>query len=94
MTYQENAERPKELGALWIKTSKKGVQYMSGMIEIEGVKHAIVCFANKKSKDTQPDYKIMPNQPLRNSQQENQQALNNEGASENIEDVKVEDIPF
>lgn len=90
MSYQNNDDRPKELGALWVKTSKKGTQYMSGVIEVNGVKQQIVCFANKKTKDTQPDYRIMPSEPRENTPAQNQAALNNEGQ----EEVRVEDIPF
>lgn len=44
------------IGALWKCTSKKGTRYSQGSIEIDGVKHKIVIFANGyKKEDNQPD---------------------------------------
>lgn len=55
-----------ELGALWIKTSKNGVEYMSGTIN--GV--AVVCFHNDRKDDDdndeghrQPDWRVLKSQP-------------------------------
>ena len=51
----------KNMGALWLKTSDNGKKYMSGVVEIDGVKHQIVVFKNDhKNADTHPDYKIYP----------------------------------
>ena len=51
----------KNMGALWSKTSDKGKKYMSGIIEIDGVKHQVVVFKNDhKTADNHPDYKIYP----------------------------------
>jgi hypothetical protein len=52
-------EQQKSIGGLWIKNSKNNIQYMSGQIEINGQKINIACFANKKTKDTQPDFRII-----------------------------------
>lgn len=95
MTYQKNEGTP-AIGALWVKTSKKGTQYMSGTIEIDGQKMNIVCFANKKTKDSQPDYRILPSEdrpPRQQQEQEyNQAALSS--ASDDGREINVEDIPF
>lgn len=46
-------------GALWLQTSKQGKKFMSGVVEIEGVKTKIVVFKNDhKADDKHPDYKI------------------------------------
>jgi len=51
------------LGALWIHESQSGQKYMSGTIEIDGVKHGIVVFKNKfKEENKHPDYRILPKQ--------------------------------
>lgn len=87
MSYQNNEDRPKEIGALWVKTSKNGNQYMSGVVEIDGVKHQIVCFSNKKQKPNQPDYRILPSEPRDNTKAP-------VATSEVVGEVRVEDIPF
>lgn len=48
-----------KLGALWIKTGKKG-KFMSGVIKIDDVETKIVVFKNdRKESDKHPDYNIM-----------------------------------
>lgn len=47
-----------KLGALWVKTGKNG-KFMSGVVEIDGVKTNIVVFKNDhKENEKHPDYKI------------------------------------
>lgn len=46
---------PNEIGALWMKTSSKGTEYLSG--EISGVK--VVCFRATKKSERGPDYRVM-----------------------------------
>lgn len=59
----ENEKR--NIGGLWLKTSKAGNRFMSGSIEIEGKKHQFVVFKNKhKNGETHPDYVILPSTPL------------------------------
>lgn len=54
----------KDCGALWLNTAKSGTKYMSGVVEIDGVKHKIVVFKNNYKKDEkQPDYRIFPSEP-------------------------------
>lgn len=52
----------KNIGGIWIKESKKGVKYLSGSIEINGVKHKFTAFRNtyKKPDNNQPDYQLFP----------------------------------
>lgn len=51
----------KDMGALWLKTSKSGDKFFSGTVEINGEKHGIVIFKNNyKQKENQPDYRIFP----------------------------------
>ncbi|CAB4192301.1 hypothetical protein UFOVP1236_24 [uncultured Caudovirales phage] len=47
-------------GALWIKSSRGGVEFMSGEIELAGVKHRITVFRNgfKTETNKQPNYQI------------------------------------
>lgn len=47
---------------LWYQTSKKGLKYAKGKIEIDGKKYRIVLFKNNKQKDKQPDYNIIISQ--------------------------------
>ena len=57
------------IGALWLNESKKGNKYMSGNIEIDGVKHKILIFKNTKTKDEQPDYRIFAQTPRDSTEQ-------------------------
>lgn len=53
------AEEKKDAGALWLKTSKQGNKFMSGVVEIGGVKTDIVVFKNNyKKQENHPDYRI------------------------------------
>ncbi len=49
-----------KIGALWIKSSRGGVEFMSGEVEIAGVKQRITVFRNGYKNDTnkQPNYHI------------------------------------
>jgi uncharacterized protein (DUF736 family) len=50
------------IGALWLKDKANGGKYLTGNIEIDGVKHKIVVFKNdfKKDGEKTPDYRIFP----------------------------------
>lgn len=52
------------IGALWRK-EKNGNEYFTGNVEIEGIKHPIVIFANKykDGMENRPDFKIFPSKP-------------------------------
>lgn len=55
----------KDIGALWTKTSAKGLEFLSGSIEIsEGVRMEIVLFKNtRKNKPNHPDWNIFKSAP-------------------------------
>lgn len=58
------SEQRENIGALWLKESRNGNKFMSGVVEIDGVKHDIVVFKNNyKKEDKHPDYRIFPSQP-------------------------------
>ena len=47
-------------GAVWLKTSKNGLKYMSGILDVNGVEHDIAMFKNdKKGNDKAPDYRLV-----------------------------------
>jgi uncharacterized protein (DUF736 family) len=54
---------PNEIGVLWSKTSARG-DYMTGSVEIDGVKHPVVLFknGNKRNKKS-PDWRILKATP-------------------------------
>lgn len=57
----------KNIGGLWLKTGKGGAKFMSGSIEILGVKHKFIVFKNRyKTTEKHPDYIILPSNPLDN----------------------------
>jgi len=62
----------KDIGALWEKFSKNGNAYLTGYVEINGIRHRITVFANSfKQADTHPDFKIYP----ANEQQQQKQGF-------------------
>ena len=77
------SEKQKDIGALWLNVSKAGTKYMSGSVEIDGVKTKIVVFKNNyKEEEKHPDYKIYLSQP--------QGALAREEKAHEFKD----DVPF
>lgn len=52
-------KNPDEIGALWVKTSQSGTEYMTGTIN--NVK--VVAFRTRKTKDSQPDWRVMVSKP-------------------------------
>jgi len=47
------------IGALWLKESKEGKKYMSGIIEYPGMNMPFAVFKNEdKKSENQPDYYI------------------------------------
>lgn len=53
------ATSEQRIGALWIKSSRGGTEFMTGEVEIEGVKQRITVFRNGfKTTDKQPSYHI------------------------------------
>ena len=47
-------------GAVWLKTSKNGLKYMSGILDVNGVDHDIAMFKNdKKGNENAPDYRLV-----------------------------------
>lgn len=97
-------------GALWLKVSKNGLTFMSGVIEIAGQKHKIVVFKNKQKKtDKHPDYQILLSEDRQQGQQRQEQppkeemptiqteeSLSPEQAEEawGKQEINTEDIPF
>ena len=89
----------RDIGALWLKMGNKG-EYLSGYVEVNGVKVDLVCFKNGyKKSDKHPEWKILLSQPKNQSERNieaeeaNQEGRSNYGAVENPE-INVEDIPF
>lgn len=82
-----NNKNDDTLGALWVKNGAKG-QYMTGNIEIDGVKTNIVCFLNSNKKEAKhPDWRILRSVPQGTEQQNNP-------LPQREDEVRPEDIPF
>lgn len=52
---------PNEIGALWLKESKNGNSFFSG--KIDGVGDVVVFANTKKTKENQPDYRVLKSRP-------------------------------
>lgn len=85
----------KKIGALWKKRSQKGMDFMSGVIEIDNKKIFIVVFKNEKKTDKQPDYSILLSQPMgeRPPQTEQEEQVQAQPTQQDQE-VTIEDLPF
>ncbi len=86
---QVPSTKDNELGALWERSGKAG-KYMTGTIVVNDVATQIVVFANKKTKDGQPDWRILrsiPKDPATSKPQE-------EASQEVVEEINPDDIPF
>lgn len=58
-------EKQKPIGFLRNKTSKKGINFLTGSIEVNGEKIPLVVFQNtKKFSEDSPDYSMYVSQPL------------------------------
>lgn len=53
----------KKIGALWLKKSKEGKQYFSGVITDMRGDIPIVVFRNDKKEGKQPDFQIFISEP-------------------------------
>lgn len=58
------ASQEDKIGALWIKQSRGGAEFMSGEVVIDGVRQRITVFRNgyKTDENRQPDYHVFKEQ--------------------------------
>lgn len=86
-------DKPKmqELGALWVKTSSKGLVFMTGKIDGKDV----VLFANKDKKDSQPDWRVYLSEK-KEYQSSHNASPNAQNSTQDSDDggIQVEVIPF
>jgi len=83
-----------KIGALWERVGNKG-PWMSGEIEIDGVKHSVVVFKNTfKEKDTQPDWNILKSKPREGGQQRPAPQEQQTRSYHPVADVDDESVPF
>ena len=88
-------------GAVWLRVSKNGLKYMSGILDVNGVDHDIAMFKNdKKGNDKAPDYRLVI---TNNKEQESGQAVAENKESNPYQDFADEqqeielsdlDLPF
>jgi hypothetical protein len=94
----EHKKNPDKIGALWEKDSARG-PYMSGEVEIDGVKTRLVVFRNSyKEKDTQPDWNIMKSKPREGGDRQPAQQSSPQQPQTNsyhpVADVDDSSVPF
>jgi len=54
----------KSIGALWKRTSRKGVEYLAGDVKVDGKTIKLVVFENGTKKEPKhPDYKVFLSEP-------------------------------
>jgi uncharacterized protein (DUF736 family) len=80
----------RKIGALWLKETKDGKKYFSGVIEDLRGDIRIAVFKNdRKEKESQPDYQIIVSEERR--EQREQPA---DQTSTATDEVNLDDIPF
>lgn len=92
----------KKIGAAWIRKSKDGNEYFSGVLDLLGEDIQIAIFYNdKKENDNQPDFNIVRSGQMEKSEgQESGRrsfAKDNQGqtsAPKEDEEIDIESIPF
>ena len=82
MAYEKN---PNEIGALWIKTSKKGIEFMSGTIN--GVD--VVCFRANKKTEKQPDWNVLKSELRDDSKTRQRDAREAPRRDSQVDDVRT-----
>lgn len=84
----------RKIGDLWIKTSKDGKKYMSGVLEDLSGDIRIAVFKNdRKEKDSHPDYQILLSEDRKDQQRQETPRNENSGGNEG-DGIRLEDIPF
>jgi len=79
----------RKIGALWLKETKDGKKYFSGVLEDMRGEIRIAIFKNdRKEKENQPDYQIIVSEERRE-----QHALADQ-TSTATDEVNLDDIPF
>ncbi len=79
----------RKIGALWLKETKDGKKYFSGVLEDMRGEIRIAIFKNdRKEKENQPDYQIVVSEERR-EQREGQEQL-----SQGTDEVNLDSIPF
>ena len=91
-------------GALWKKTAKSGLEYISGKVNVEGTDYNISMFTNdKQGNEARPDFNIVmeptdgPNSYWANNGNNNQTNDSNANSGKNSaanDDLSIEDLPF
>lgn len=79
----------RKIGALWLKETKDGKKYFSGVLEDLRGEIRIAIFKNdRKEKDNQPDYQIVV------SEERREQHAPADQTSTATDEVNLDDIPF
>ncbi len=78
----------RKIGALWLKETKDGKKYMSGVLEdIRGEIRIAVFRNDRKEKDNHPDYQIILSEERKDRSESDQ-------ATDSTDAVDLSDIPF
>lgn len=84
-------------GALWKKTAKSGLEYISGRLNVEGTDYNISVFNNdKQGNEARPDFNIVvepADGPNSYNSNNNTPAQDNNAGAWNDE-LSIEDLPF
>lgn len=84
-------------GALWKKTAKSGLEYISGRLNVDGADYNISVFTNdKQGNEARPDFNIVVESADAANNYNNNQAPSTNKWSTNTwgDDLSIEDLPF
>jgi len=55
-----------QIGAVWVKKTKNGEQYLTFTVKLDGQEHSLIAFKNRwKKNETQPSFLIFTHRPFR-----------------------------
>ncbi len=84
-------------GALWKKTAKSGLEYISGKVNVEGTDYNISMFTNdKQGNEARPDFNIVmePTDGPNSYNANNNAPAQNDNSGGGKDELSIEDLPF
>lgn len=85
----------KKIGALWLKKTKDGKQYFSGVLTDMRGDIPVVVFRNDKKKDKQPDFQIFISEPQKKQEEVISQPEDiPQGEAVDEGEIDVNEIPY
>lgn len=83
------------IGAIWVGTTKGGVEKLTIQVEINGETHRFTAFRNNyKSEDKHPDWRIVPPLDRQETQKSEAPAPSQQELDSSPEESEEDELPF